>query len=283
MPKKNIQNAPYKPDAEEAEEIKEKLGKKSPKEVMVVGDNNPMALIQQAIENKVDVATMEKLMDLQERWEKNMAKKEFDRAMAAFQADCPTIQKTKVVYNKDGKTVRYKYAPLEAIVEQIKTILQKHGLSYTIDAPVEGNQVKAICKVTHERGHSQEGTFAVPIDPQGFMNEQQKFASALTFAKRYAFCNAFGILTGDEDDDASSAPDPKGTEEQFKMLQKMINEEKSVIQILTYQKKIEASDKYNELQKTALMGLTEKRITELQKVDDIPVIEEGAGTKETPY
>src|SRR3990167_3791525 len=34
------------------------------------------------------------------------------------------------------------------------------------------------------------------------MNAAQKVASALTYAKRYAFCNAFGILTGDADDDA---------------------------------------------------------------------------------
>jgi hypothetical protein len=33
------------------------------------------------------------------------------------------------------------------------------------------------------------------------MNEQQKYASALTFAKRYSFCNSLGILTGDEDTD----------------------------------------------------------------------------------
>jgi hypothetical protein len=30
----------------------------------------------------------------------------------------------------------------------------------------------------------------------------QDYASALTFAKRYAFCNAFGIMTGDADTDA---------------------------------------------------------------------------------
>lgn len=265
-----------------------KVKKAKTKELVIKTDSypeqNPMAMIAMATQKGVDVAVIEKLMDLQERWERNMAKKEFDKAMAAFQSKCPTIQKTKMVKNKDG-SVRYKYAPLESIVEQIKTILQKHGLSYTIDAPVEGNSVKAICKVTHKRGHSQDGTFAVPIDPQGFMNEQQKFASALTFAKRYAFCNAFGILTGDEDDDATTAPDPKGTDAMFATVQKMINEQTSVIEILNYQKKIESSSKYNELQKAALMGLTEKRIADLQNAttdESIPIIEEGKGTT-NPY
>ena len=42
----------------------------------------------------------------------------------------------------------------------------------------------------------------MPVDAGAYMNEAQKAASALTFAKRYSFCNAFGILTGDEDDDS---------------------------------------------------------------------------------
>jgi hypothetical protein len=35
------------------------------------------------------------------------------------------------------------------------------------------------------------------------MSQSQVAAAATTFAKRYAFCNAFGILTGDEDTDAA--------------------------------------------------------------------------------
>ena len=32
----------------------------------------------------------------------------------------------------------------------------------------------------------------------------------MTFAKRYAFCNAFGILTADEDNDGGPKPKPAG-------------------------------------------------------------------------
>ena len=41
------------------------------------------------------------------------------------------------------------------------------------------------------------------------MSQTQVEAAALTFAKRYAFCNAFGILTGDEDTDAKPATGEK--------------------------------------------------------------------------
>jgi len=33
------------------------------------------------------------------------------------------------------------------------------------------------------------------------MSQTQVVAAALTFAKRYAFCNAFGIMTGDDDNE----------------------------------------------------------------------------------
>ena len=41
------------------------------------------------------------------------------------------------------------------------------------------------------------------------MSPMQSFGAAMTFAKRYAFCNAFGILTADEDRDGQG-PAPKG-------------------------------------------------------------------------
>jgi hypothetical protein len=35
-----------------------------------------------------------------------------------------------------------------------------------------------------------------------FATDVQKYGARVTFAKRYAFCNALGILTGDEDIDS---------------------------------------------------------------------------------
>lgn len=163
------------------------------------------AMVQRAIDKGVPVETMERLLAMYEKLQARQAKADFDRALASFQAECPTIQKTKKVMNKDGRSVRYQYAPLEVIVQQVKSLLQLHGFSYTVDAEVEPGLVRATCKATHQAGHSQTSTFSVPIDKDAYMNPAQQCASALTFAKRYAFCNAFGILTGDEDDDSISS------------------------------------------------------------------------------
>lgn len=147
--------------------------------------------------------TLESIVAVRRELKAEHAREMFDAALRDFQAACPVIEKRKAVANKGGNGIRYKYAPLDDIVSQVKALLQTSGFSYSLTAEVDKTFVKAICTVKHAAGHSETSAFQVPIDPQAFMNEQQKFASALTFAKRYAFCNAFGILTGDEDTDGA--------------------------------------------------------------------------------
>jgi hypothetical protein len=173
------------------------------KSIVKVPSENVQGLIQRAIDKGVPVETMERLLAMRNQLKAEFAKESFNRAMASFQSQCPVIQKTKIVKNKDG-TIRYQYAPLDAIVAQTKELIKDNGLSYTIDTENKEGFVKAICRITHEAGHSETSGFEVPIDRDAYMNEQQKYASALTFAKRYAFCNGFGILTGDEDNDSNS-------------------------------------------------------------------------------
>jgi ERF superfamily len=151
----------------------------------------------------VPVETLEKLFALREKVKAEQAREAFTQALADFQGDCPIIAKTKKVMNKDGRTVRYVYAPIDAIVDQIKKPLAKHGLSYTWNVEQNDKGITAVAKVTHKFGHSETSSFNVPIDPEGYMTAPQKVASALTFAKRYALCNALGISTGDEDTDAT--------------------------------------------------------------------------------
>lgn len=164
--------------------------------------------ITQAIQSNASVETMERLFALHREAKADNAREAFVHAMATFQSQCPTIEKTKHVLGKDGK-VRYSYAPLDAVVAQVKDLLVNNGLAYTIDAEVTPESVKATCKITHTLGHSETSQFAVPVDKEGYMSAPQKVASALTFAKRYAFVNSLGILTGDEDVDATDVQKDK--------------------------------------------------------------------------
>lgn len=166
-------------------------------------DTSVELFISQAIAANVPVETLEKLFALREKVKAEKAKEEYVQALLVFQSECPVIEKTKKVFNKDGQTVRYKFAPLDSIVIQIKAPLSKAKLSYRWETKQEKGSVTAVCYVTHVLGHTESSDFTVDIDTEAFMTNPQKSASALTFAKRYSLCNALGISTGDEDTDAT--------------------------------------------------------------------------------
>jgi hypothetical protein len=179
-------------------------------------ENNPKEkgevaiFIEQAIEKGLPVETMEKLFALREKVKAEQAREAYVDALSLFQSQCPVIKKTKKVLNKDQRTVRYTYAPLDAIAEQIKKPLAQNGLSYSWEVQNQPGLIKATAKVTHRLGHSETSSFEVPIDKEGYMTEPQKYASALTFAKRYSLCDILGISTSDEDTDAVDVGKEKG-------------------------------------------------------------------------
>jgi ERF superfamily len=167
---------------------------------------DPQALLAKAIEHNVSVDTMERLLTLRERLKAEQARAAFFMALAAFQGACPVISKTKTITIRpqSGGSYSYKYAPLDIIVEQVRGLLQAHGLSYTIKTRQDEGSLTAICEVHHEAGHTEASELTVPIDRAARMNDTQKVGAARTYAMRYAWCNAFGILTGDEDTDAAT-------------------------------------------------------------------------------
>lgn len=179
------------------------------KEVAIVSQNMSIErVIQNAIDKNVPVETMERLLAMRQQLKAEAAKEAYNRDMAEFQSDCPTIQKTKEVIS-NGRLL-YKYAPIESIVQQVQPFLRQYGFSFSTSMELKENTVRVVCKVTHREGHSEESPMEVPLgNKTSAMSDTQVTAAASTFAKRYAFCNAFGILTGDEDTDAKPVETPK--------------------------------------------------------------------------
>ncbi len=163
------------------------------------------SLLMAAVERGATVETLEKLLALSERVKAERARTAFFEALSAFQAECPVIPKTKTA--SGGGSYSYKYAPLDVIVATVSPLLREHGLSYRFDTAFEESPPAQVvtCIVHHRDGHSESSVFRTPVDAGARMNDMQKSASAQTYAKRYAFCNALGILTGDEDNDGHGA------------------------------------------------------------------------------
>ena len=161
------------------------------------------SIISQAIEKGVEPEIMERFLAMRKELKKEWAKEQFDLAMANAQSRFPEIKKTKEVKDNNGKLL-YKYASIDEIVRQVKGILSENGLSYFIKTEVGENKVKSICIVKHIAGHSESSDMEVPLGTKtGIMSDSQVTAAAATFSKGYAFMNAFGIMTGDEDKEHS--------------------------------------------------------------------------------
>lgn len=173
-----------------------------------VQENNPQSLIELAIKQGSDIEQLEKLMDLQERWEKKEARKAYYNAMAAFQSKKPKIKKTKKVSFVSKKTqskTEYSFAPLPQIQKQIDPILTQYGLSYSFKTTEENNKLNVACVVTHEFGYHEEFKMSAPNDTTGNKNAIQSIGSTNSYLQRYTLCNAFGI-SADQDNDGHSAP-----------------------------------------------------------------------------
>jgi hypothetical protein len=179
----------------------------APEVIPNLNEVNIEALISKAIDKNTAVDIMERLLVIRRELKAEYAKSEFDKDMSEFQSSCPTIKKTKEVRTNTG-AIAYKYAPLESIVEQVRGLLKNHGFSYAVQTETKDNMVKATCIVKHKLGHSEASSIEVPLGTRtAIMSSTQQTAAALTFAKRYAFCNSFGILTSDEDTDAQPEPE----------------------------------------------------------------------------
>jgi hypothetical protein len=173
------------------------------KKIEIRNESNVDTLLSEAVKNNVSIEMMERLFALREKVKAEQAKEGYMLALSQFQGQLKSVKKNKKVMNKDGATVRYQYATLDSIVEQVQKPLSEAGLSYTWSVINETDFITAKVSITHKLGYSETSEFKVPIDKEGFMTAPQKYASALTFAKRYSLCNALGIMTGDEDTDAT--------------------------------------------------------------------------------
>lgn len=204
--------------------VKPKKIKPVKQAVITVPGDETSNFIQLAIANGASVEIMEKMFALRQKVNEEKARGAFVKAMADFQAECPIIEKTKKVNGKDGK-LRYEYAPLETIVAGIRGILSKNRLSYKWEVENKEGIIKATAVITHEAGHSESSSFEIPIDKDGYMTAPQKYASALTYAKRYALVNVLGISTGEDDTDATDVnkePEAKSPKARIVMLMRLL-------------------------------------------------------------
>lgn len=163
----------------------------------------PMELIQAAMVQGADIGKLEKLIELQMRWEANEAKKAFVEAMNSFKADPPEIIKNKHVAYKD---VSYDHATLDQVCDKVTESLSKHGISHRWTIAQSDAIIKVTCILTHRMGHSEETTLMAGADNTGSKNAIQAIASSVSYLQRYTLLAATGLAASNADNDGQGAP-----------------------------------------------------------------------------
>jgi len=223
-----------------------------------------MRLIEIAVNNGADITQLEKLMDLQERYEANQAKKEFNAAMSTFQSLLPVIEKKGNVYYESSKGItNYDFAKLEDISHAINPALKETGLSYRWVQRQDQQWITVTCIVTHAKGHSEESSLTSTPDISGGKDPLKAMASAISYLRRYTLTGILGIVVGGEDDDGGTSelvnsdqpincyPDDEFNKN-FPVWSKKITDGKHTVdslhKFLTNKKIIISQDQYSKLQ-----------------------------------
>jgi hypothetical protein len=180
----------------------------------------PGDLLRIALESGADLDRLERLMDLQAKWEAGEARKAFVQAMTEFKAEPLEIFKRKAVgyTTKDGAFVGYKHAELSDVADVVVPAMARHGLSHRWDVKQEPKKITVTCTITHKAGHSESVMMDAAPDDSGKKNSIQQVASTITYLQRYTLLASTGLATKSEHDDdgagAGAADDavPKGAD-----------------------------------------------------------------------
>ena len=188
----------------------------------------PMEMLSRAIEGGAGIEVLERLMDLQERWEARQALRAFDDAMAQAKAEIKPIFKNREVdfTSARGRT-HYRHEDMGEIAKTVDPILSKYGLSYRYTATTNINEPISVTCIVTGFGHRELTTLTAGRDETGNKNSHQALASALTLLQRYSLKLACGLAASHDDDGHAAGAEETIGEEQIAALMTLAAEVKA--------------------------------------------------------
>lgn len=182
-------------------------------ESVEVVNQNPSHMLELAIEKGADPKFLEKMMDLNERWNAGQSRKAYVLAMTKFKAEVPPVLSKDA--SVDFGTTHYRYANLGSIVAVVTPLLCKQELSAAWETrQTEKDEIEVTCHLTHSAGHRESVTLRGMPDNSGNKNKIQMIGSTVEYLRRYTFLCATGLATGDVDTDGraegNAQAEPRG-------------------------------------------------------------------------
>lgn len=159
----------------------------------------PTQMLQLAVQQGADLAKLEKLMDLESRWNAEQAKKAYIAALSNFRRNCPIINRQQKGHNDR------RYAGLADTLSQINSLLAENGLSHSWRTTQDGASITVTCSVTHAGGHSECTALTAAPDTTGNKNAIQAVGSTVSYLQRYTLFSILGLASSEQDDDGNAA------------------------------------------------------------------------------
>jgi hypothetical protein len=189
-------------------------------DIVQVRPSDPMTLIAAGVQGGMSPDQLGKLMELQERHDRNRSAEAFAAALTEFQRRCPSIFKCRKT--TDGKA----YASFDDVMRVIAPHLAAVGLcvSFDVEHAADAGSLNIVTILRHGT-HEHRTRFSCPVPAEMRVNATQKMGAALSYAKRYGLCAALNLVVTDEDSDGSGlgdGPAPTITEEQAITLRDMV-------------------------------------------------------------
>ena len=129
-------------------------------------------------------------------------------ALVAAQAELSNPPKSKMVR---GSKYSYTYADLADVIDIVRPVFSKHGLSILHLMQKDSADYILIARILHKSGQSIDSVFPVPSGLTA-----QEMGSWMTSMRRYSTCN-MAFMAGETDEDGKTASDSQQTIEAEKV------------------------------------------------------------------
>lgn len=138
------------------------------------------------------VEQMDKLLDLQFKWDAEQARKAFNVAMAAFKSSPVLITK-----DKENKQYNSMYTTLGNLVNTASEAMAPFGLSADWEIEQSDKEIRVTCVLSHSAGHSKRVSLKAMPDTSGAKNLIQQIKSTVTYLRGATFEAVTGLASSE--------------------------------------------------------------------------------------
>jgi hypothetical protein len=177
-----------------------------------------------ASDPNIEVAKVEKLLELYERIQSKNAEQLFNVAMTKAQSEMG-----RVSADAENWQTHSTYATYAKLDKALRPVYTANGFALSFDeGESEPDTVLVLCNVTHSGGFSRVYRKKMPADGKGakggdVMTKTHASGAAMSYGMRYLLKGIFNVAIGEEDTDGN-APEERLSDEQVANIQALMEE-----------------------------------------------------------